>query len=311
MIGFKVLVTAGLLLIGGLLVLNQQMNIGQFVAAEIIILLVITSVEKMILGLETFYDLLTSLEKLGQVVDKEIESQDGEKPFHEGEVFTVEVADVSFEVSGEDNKIIDNVSLTISSESNILIHGPIGAGKSTLLKLITGILEPTRGNIFINKVPLKNLNLNYYRSFLGQSLSEESPFEGSILNNITLGDTSIGIEQVYWALEKIKLIDFVKKQPKGLKTMLYPEGKNIPFTVAKKIVLARSIVRKPKMLVLKDPLDQLHQDEMDEIMRFLADSSNGWSLVIVSENLKWMSYCKRIIAMEKGRIINEKTNGDA
>ncbi|MGB5553976.1 MAG: ABC transporter transmembrane domain-containing protein, partial [Flavobacteriaceae bacterium] len=78
MIGFKVLVTAGLLLIGGLLVLNQEMNIGQFVAAEIIILLVISSVEKLIRGLETFYDLLTSLEKLGQVVDKELEDQGGD-----------------------------------------------------------------------------------------------------------------------------------------------------------------------------------------------------------------------------------------
>ena len=77
MIGFKVLVTGGLLIIGGLLVLNQEMNIGQFVAAEIIILLVIGSVEKLILGLEPFYDVLTSLEKMGQVVDKEIESQIG------------------------------------------------------------------------------------------------------------------------------------------------------------------------------------------------------------------------------------------
>ncbi len=81
MIGFKVIVTASLLLIGGALVLNQEMNIGQFVAAEIIILLVIHSVEKLIVGLESFYDVLTSIEKLGQVVDKELEAQEGERPF--------------------------------------------------------------------------------------------------------------------------------------------------------------------------------------------------------------------------------------
>ncbi len=81
MIGFKVLVTLGLLLIGGLLVINQQMNIGQFVAAEIIILLLISSVEKVITGLESFYDVLTSLEKIGQVVDKKLEKQEGEDPF--------------------------------------------------------------------------------------------------------------------------------------------------------------------------------------------------------------------------------------
>ena len=79
MIGFKTIITAGLLLIGGALVLNQEMNIGQFVAAEIIILLVITSVEKLLTGLETFYDILTSIEKLGQVIDRPLESQKGKK----------------------------------------------------------------------------------------------------------------------------------------------------------------------------------------------------------------------------------------
>ena len=96
MIGFKVLVTAGLLAIGGILVLNQEMNIGQFVAAEIIILLIISSVEKLTLGLESFYDILTSLEKLGQVVDKELEPQEGEKPFAEHENFTIELNRVSY-----------------------------------------------------------------------------------------------------------------------------------------------------------------------------------------------------------------------
>ena len=104
MIGFKVLVTAGLLLIGGLLVLNQEMNIGQFVAAELIILLVIASVEKLILGLESFYDVLTSLEKLGQVVDKELEPQEGERPFRSGEGFTLELDHVDYHVPGGSRK---------------------------------------------------------------------------------------------------------------------------------------------------------------------------------------------------------------
>ncbi|MEM8999372.1 MAG: ATP-binding cassette domain-containing protein [Bacteroidota bacterium] len=305
MIGFKVLVTAGLLLIGGLLVLNQEMNIGQFVAAEIIILLVISSVEKLILGLETFYDLLTSLEKLGQVVDKELEPQEGEMPFKENEGFTVELHEVSYKVPDRDKKIIDNMSLTISPSCTILLQGPSGSGKSTLLRLIAGILEPDKGDIFINNVSLSGLNLNYYRSHLGQSLSEESPFEGSILNNITFGDESIPREDVYWALEKTQLTQFVKEQPQGLNTILYPEGRQIPYTVSKKIVLARSIVRRPKLLILKDPLDQFGELEANQIMDFLVDSSNGWALIIVSENPKWIQKCGRIITIDKGRLINE------
>ena len=306
MIGFKVLVTAGLLLIGGLLVLNQQMNIGQFVAAEIIIILVISSVEKMIMGLETFYDLLTSLEKLGQVVDKELEPQDGEKPFGKDEGFTVELSDISYNVPERDKKIIDDVSLTITPSCSILLQGSSGSGKSTLLRLIAGILEPDEGKIFVNDVAIQGMNLNYYRSHLGQSLSEETPFEGTLLNNITFGDKSIALEDVYWALENTGLTQFVKEQPQGLNTVLYPEGRQIPYAISKKIVLARSIVSKPKLLILKDPLDQFGEAEAERIMNFLTSPENGWALVIVSENPKWIQRCGRIITMENGKIINER-----
>mgnify|MGYP001792809054 FL=1 len=306
MIGFKVLVTAGLLLIGGLLVLNQEMNIGQFVAAEIIILLVISSVEKLILGLETFYDLLTSLEKLGQVVDKDLEPQEGETPFAEKEGFTVELDEVSYNVPERDKKIIDSVSLTITPTCTILLQGPSGSGKSTLLRLIAGIIEPDQGKIFVNNVALQGVNLNYYRSHLGQSLTEESPFEGSILDNITFGSQDISQEDVYWALESTGLTQFVKEQPHGLKTILYPEGRQIPYTVSKKIVLARSIVRRPKLLILKDPLDQFGEQEAERIMDFITDPTNGWALVIVSENPKWTERCGRIITIENGRLISER-----
>ena len=305
MIGFKVLVTAGLLLIGGLLVLNQEMNIGQFVAAEIIILLVISSVEKLILGLETFYDLLTSLEKLGQVVDKELEPQDGEKSFRENQGFYVELDSVSYLVPDRDKKIIDNVSLRITPNCHILLNGSSGSGKSTILRIIAGILEPDSGGVYINDSALKGMDLNYYRSHLGQSLPEESPFEGTILNNITFGDKTISQEQIYWALKNVGLTEFVKEQPQGLKTMLYPEGKQIPYTISKKIVLARSIVRKPKLLVLKDPLDQFDKNEALRIINFLSNPENGWALLVVSENMLWADRCTRIITMEKGKIINE------
>ncbi len=305
MIGFKVLVTAGLLLIGGLLVLNQEMNIGQFVAAEIIILLVISSVEKLILGLETFYDLLTSLEKLGQVVDKELESIEGERPFEPGQGFHVQLRDVTYKVPGRNKVIIDHVNLEITPTCTILLKGPPGSGKSTLLRLIAGILEPDGGQIFVNEVSLSGINLNHYRAHLGKSMPGESPFEGTILDNLTFGDKSIDMESVYEVLEKTKLTAFVKEQPQGLNTILYPEGREIPYTVGKKLVLARSILRKPKLLLLKDPLDHFTQEEAADVMDYLTDPANGWALVVVSENERWATSCSRVILIEEGKIVKE------
>ncbi|MFC4634356.1 peptidase domain-containing ABC transporter [Dokdonia ponticola] len=299
MIGFKVLVTAGLLLIGGILVLNQQMNIGQFVAAEIIILLVISSVEKLITGLESVYDVLTSLEKIGQVVDKELEPQDGDRPLDENTPLLVELKNVSYK------HIIKDVSLILKPGQNYIIQGPQGSGKTTLLRLIAGIFEPTTGTIFINERSLRSIHLNHYRSYVGQSLNEESPFEGTLKENITFGDDSISEKQIDWAVEKTGLSDFVKSQENGLQTMIYPEGKQIPYTITKKIVLARSIIRKPKLLILKDPLDHFSENEADTLIKFLAGKEHAWTLLVVSQNPKWKQFCHNHIIVENGSIIKK------
>ena len=303
MIGFKVLVTVGLLLIGGLLVLNQEMNIGQFVAAEIIILLVITSVEKLIRGLESVYDLLTSLEKLGQVVDKDLESQEGDKPFTESSELTVELQNVDYKVhSGR--SVLRDVSIDITPNSSSLIIGASGSGKSTLLRLIAGLVAPTKGKIYVNHISLNAINISHYRSFLGQSLIEESPFEGTLLENITFGDPDISQEDLHWALENSGLLTFVKEQTDGLNTIMYPEGQQIPYTVAKKIVLARSIVRKPKFLLLKDPLHRFDEIEALQIIDFLTQKSNPWALVVVSQDPKWIGHFDRVLTMDKGQIVS-------
>ena len=302
MIGFKVIVTAGLLLIGGLLVLNQEMNIGQFVAAEIIILLVIASVEKLIMGLESFYDVLTSLEKMGQVVDKELEMQGGDRPAF-NEDFTIELDAVSFSVPNREAAILNNVSLKIKPKSRLLIKGRSGSGKSSLLRLIAGVIEPTKGKVYLDKYMLANINLNHYRSHLGLSLADETPFEGTIRENITFGNENVSKDQLLWAIDKVGLTQFVKESPKGLNTVLYPEGKQTSFTIAKKIVLARAIVGQPRVLILEDPLEHFEHDEVDEIKSFLVDPSNPWALVVVSMSNDWSKDCTQVVTLDAGGII--------
>jgi ABC-type bacteriocin/lantibiotic exporter with double-glycine peptidase domain len=303
MIGFKILVTAGLLLIGGILVLNQEMNIGQFVAAEIIILLVIASVEKLILGLESIYDILTSLEKIGQVVDKELESQEGAYVFDEKEDFTIELDQVNYHLEDGKKKILSNISLSIHPGSRILIEGSSGSGKATLLRIIAGILEPTGGNIYVNNTALNGVNLNHYRGWIGQSLTEESPFEGTMLENITFGNPEISREDVRWAIDNVGLTRFVKELPKGLDSIIYPEGKQMPYTISKKILLARGIVTRPKLLILKDPLDQFDKEEETRIISFLTDPEQPWALVVVSNNPDWESSCQQILRIENGTLL--------
>ena len=301
MIGFKVLVTAGLLLIGGALVLNQEMNIGQFVAAEIIIILVISSVEKLILGLESFYDVLTSLEKLGQVVDKELEPQKGDVISSETP-FNLSLSNVFYSVPDRDTPILFSINLEISNQCRILVRGESGSGKSSLLRLMAGIIDPTSGRIIVNDASLSSLHLNSYRALLGLSLSEETTFEGTIRENVSFNNPNITDQRIREVFNEIGLKEFLKEQPAGLDTYLKPEGKQIAYTAAKKIILARAIIKSPKLLILEDPLDQFSTEEATKIINFITDPKHHWSLIVVSANKQWESSCSTKITLDNGKI---------
>ena len=305
MISFKVVVTSSLLLIGGALVLNQEMNIGQFVAAEIIILLVIASVEKLILGLESFYDTLTSLEKIGQIVDKDLESQSGETPqFSKG--LNIELENVSYKVNNREKHILKDISLKINPKSRLLITGESGSGKSTLLRLIAGLIQATGGHVYINDMSIHSLYLNFYRSQLGLSLSDENPFEGSIRENLTFSNSAITDEKVYEILDVVGLKSFIKEQPEGLNTILYPDGRQMSYTLSKKIVLARAILKNPKALILEDALDRFNRAETKSIVDYLSHPDRPWALIVVSFSTVWTNKCTEIITLEKGQIKSKK-----
>lgn len=307
MIGFKIFVTAGLLIIGGLLVLNQQMNIGQFVAAEIIILLIISSVEKLIRGLETFYDVLTSLEKIGQVVDKDLEKQTGIDPFKNNPDLHLELDGIQY-TTPEGGKILRDINLSIKQKDRIIFEGSSGSGKTTLLKLLSGLVSPSGGSLYINDTSIKGVMLNEYRAYVGQVLPEQSTFEGTILENITFGNDNISNEQLNTTLKNVGLLSFIKNQPNGINTMLYPEGHRLSFTVTKRIVLARAIIHNPKLLLLKDPLEHFEEDEAEEIISYLTAPERPWALIVSTRGKQWQKHCTQTIVISDGIIKSKKIN---
>ncbi|WP_010521054.1 peptidase domain-containing ABC transporter [Aquimarina agarivorans] len=305
MIGFKILVTAGLLIIGGLLVLNQQMNIGQFVAAEIIILLVIGSVEKLIKGLESFYDVLTSLEKIGQVVDKELDNEDGVNPFDTTQTtLNVELDEIKF-TSADGKEIIRSANLTIIEKDRILLLGATGSGKSTLFKIISGLIPPTNGVLYINDTSIRAISLEDFRTEIGVVLPEQLPFEGTILENITLGNANISQERLHWTLKNTGLLSFIKEQPKGIHTQIQSDGLHIPYKIAKRLVLARAIVTKPKLLLLKDALEDFETQEAKDIIDFLVAPERPWALFIASRSSLWDNKCNKTVELKDGVLITK------
>jgi ABC-type bacteriocin/lantibiotic exporter with double-glycine peptidase domain len=306
---FKAVVALGLLAIGGILVMEQLMNIGQFVAAEIIILLVINSVEKIILNLEVIYDVLTALEKVGQVTDLDLEMHTG-KEFTSQETcngVSVELRNVSFNYPDHEKQVLNQLNISIGCGEKWLIHGKNGSGKSTLLQVMTGIYELQQGNIMYNGIPKKNIDLGSLRSALGDSLSQEQLFKGTILENITMGRTNATFDNVQWAVRSLGLEEFIKSLKDGYETLVDPEGKKLPRSISQKILLARCVADKPGLIVVEEALGQIDDTERHRIIDFLTSPENSWTLVAVESDPYFAQKCDQIAIMENGKIVQKGT----
>ncbi|SFW51382.1 ABC-type bacteriocin/lantibiotic exporter, contains an N-terminal double-glycine peptidase domain [Sinomicrobium oceani] len=303
--GFKVIITAGLLIIGGMLVLNQQMNIGQFVAAEIIILTIITAVEKLFSGIELFYDVLTSLEKIGKVVDMDLESNPGAEHNNymlDPDAMCIETEKLSYKFPNAENFTLKEVTLKIDQGDRILIDGANGAGKTTLIRLLSRVIEPTSGTIFINNTNYSKYAIDDYRSNIGTITINDNVFEGTIMENITCKNPGISLQEVQQVIANLQLTDYIRSLPDGLDTVLHSEGKQLSSSIIQKILLARCIISDPKILFLEEPLEKVDDSSAREIIDYLTAGDKTWTLVIISKNEYWKEKCNKKFFLSEGKL---------
>ncbi|UXP32746.1 ATP-binding cassette domain-containing protein [Reichenbachiella agarivorans] len=305
-VAFKTMVTGGLLILGSILVINQEINLGQFVASEIIILLVLNSSEKLILSMETVYDVLTGLEKLGQVTDIETESEEGIdlQEITKGKGVSLELTGLTYKYPGNHKPTIDGVNLKVDVGEKICITGINESGKSTLLSLIAGLYNDYDGSIHYNGIPLRDINIMSFRSVIGDNLGLQDLFFGTLEENITVGKKDIQMEDILWAIEQVGLGDFFKQLPKGLNTMIQPEGQGLSTSIKQKIILVRTLSEKPKLIVMDHTLQSLDYEDRNRISQILTNPDANWTLLAVSNDPLMLTRCDKIVTMEYGKIVD-------
>ncbi|MCB9244974.1 MAG: ABC transporter ATP-binding protein [Flavobacteriales bacterium] len=309
MVVFKVLVATGLLAIGGVLVMQQLMNIGQFIAAEIIVLLVMGSVEKLILSFEVIYDVLTSLEKIGQVTDMELENEDGvdlEKDCQAGGL-GIAMDNVKFSYPDHGQPILSGMSFRADGGEKIAVLGPNGSGKSTFLQLIAGLYDVDEGQVTYNGMARGNLELCSLREVLGDSLSQEQLFDGTLLENITMGRTRVSLEDAKEAVRAVGLQGYVQSLPKGFNTHLDPQGKKLSRSITQKLLIARSIAARPKLLLLEEALEHIDPMDRREIIDYLTHPDKPWTLIAVTTDPYLVEKCGKILILKEGRVFRQGT----
>jgi ABC-type bacteriocin/lantibiotic exporter with double-glycine peptidase domain len=234
-------------------------------------------------------------------VDKELESQEGDTPLL-SEEFNLELKNVSYQVPNRDESVLKTIDLELHKQSKVLIKGESGSGKSTLLRILAGIIKPTKGSLYINDFSVDNLKINHYRSHIGLVLLEETLFEGTLRENIVFNNDSVADNELLEVLQNLGLKDFVKSLPNGLNTMIFPDDKQVSYTVSKRLLIARAILKQPKLLILEEPLEHLQEKETKDIIDYLTHPKHQWAIVIVSRNAYWERKCNEIILLNNGQI---------
>jgi ABC-type bacteriocin/lantibiotic exporter with double-glycine peptidase domain len=305
-VAFKTLVVGGLLVIGTSLVINRQITLGQFVAAEIVIILIINAVEKIILNMSNIYDMLTAVDKLGYITDMPLERKGGVYvQYDKGIGMNIKIKDLSYKYPDSPNYILQDINLEINSGERVCIAGYSGSGKNSLVKILSGVLHNYQGSISINGLPLRDINLVSLHNVIAKNVSMEELFDGTILENITMGRPSISYDDVLWAIDKIGLVDTINSMPEGLMTHVISGGKRLSSSINIKLILARCSADRPQIMILNDFLHDLNKEERNRIVYFLLDKENPWTLISVSNEPLLLMGCDRIILMNKGKIVEQ------
>ena len=218
------------------------MNIGQFVAAEIIIVLVINSVEKIGLSLETIYDVVTAVEKISEVTSKKLDRKTG---VHENDVhlFPIKIENLHIEESVVPDIVVNKGDLINIVGAEVVIND--------FFHYLSGMKKTKNGRIYFNREEIANVNLDSYRNKIALLLNTDSIFEGTIWENLTLSNPNMSSDRVYQMLEDFNVLDHINKLPESLNTYIFSGNKKIGAKTAKKICLIRALLKDPKLLMIE------------------------------------------------------------
>ncbi|SDI20436.1 ABC-type bacteriocin/lantibiotic exporter, contains an N-terminal double-glycine peptidase domain [Chryseobacterium taeanense] len=302
-IAFKVIITLLMLVIGTYLLVNQQLNIGAFIATEIVVLSIMMAVEKLIISLESYYDVIAALAKLHKVTELP-EENTGTLTFEEQKSgFDIKFKDVNFTFN-DYQKILEDVNFNISENTLTIISGQLGSGKSLLINMMTGFYEPTSGSILFDKIPLKNIDKISLRNQIGMYLEDMTIIKGTVYENIILGHNETSAEQILDIAEEIGIENFSSQFSNGFFTEISETDTEISLSSKKKILLLRALAGGRRLLILDDPLDGMDDDFKTKMTSYLIRRKQTTTVIIVSQDQMLISNADQHLHLEEGTVKN-------
>ncbi len=304
---FKVALTTTMLTVGVYLLLNQQLNIGEFIATEIVILSIMGAVEKLINSLDNVYDVVTGLEKLASLTEGDLEKDGTAILDTKNTGVSIEMINCSFNYY-KGRHILQQISMQVPANSKVCIKGSEGSGKSTLLRVLSGNYTDFEGSILINNIPIGNYKLESLRNITGKFFNQLDIFMGSIWENISMGNDNITPDMISNIAKDLGFNNFLHTMPAGYDTLIDPLGKKLPTSLIKKILLLRALVNNPNLLLLEEPWQGFDENLSSKIMHYLLQQVQNATILVVTNSTEFASQCDYQIELQNGILKMSKNN---
>ncbi len=300
-VAFKALVSASLLGIGGWLVINRGLTIGQLAAAELVVAAVMAGMSKIGKQLESFYDLVTAVDKLGHLEDIPLErTSGGAVPVGSPRGASLALRGVTFAWS-ERAQLLERLDLTLDPGARVAVLGRNGAGKSTLADVIVGMRSPRSGAVLLEGIDLRELSLDSVRDAVAVVRNTEL-FDASVADNVAVGRAVVTPDRVRDALAALGLTESIGELSDGVNTWLTRSGAPLSDTQARLLMFARAIAGAPRLVVIDGALDALDTQTAREVMRSLTAPGVTWTLLVLTHRETIAALCDRAFALRAGAL---------
>ncbi len=291
-------------------VVNGSMTLGMMLAVQYIIGQLNGPLEQMISFMHTAQDAKISLERLGEIHEKDDEEDIHEKklcelPFEKN----ITLRNVMFQYEGpHSEKVLENIDIDIPSHKTTAIVGTSGSGKTTLIKLLLGFYSPVKGDIRVGENLLDSYSQKWWRMQCGAVLQDGFIFSDSIAKNITMGDEVVNKERLLYAVRMANIRDFIERLPLGYNTIIGQEGHGLSQGQKQRILIARAIYKNPEFLFFDEATNALDANNEKVIMENLGQFFEGKTVVVVAHRLSTVKNADQIIVLEKGEIVERGTH---
>jgi subfamily B ATP-binding cassette protein HlyB/CyaB len=303
------IVMAAVLWKGALLVMDNQLSVGELVAFNMLAQRVGAPILRLAQLWQDFQQFRISIDRLGDVLNTAPEPQStagrSTLPQIRGRI-TLE--HVSFRYRPEANRALEDVNLDIPPGQIVGIVGPSGSGKSTLTKLIQRLYVPEQGRVLVDGVDLALVDPAWLRRQVGVVLQENMLFNRSVRDNIALAEPSLPMEMIVRAAQLAGAHEFVLELPNGYDTVLGERGSTLSGGQRQRIAIARALITNPRILIFDEATSALDYESERIIQDNMRAICRGRTVLIIAHRLAAVRNAHRIITIERGRLTEDGTH---